>query len=82
MHAIINWRGDYRLCAAYGSMGNLEAQTFEQIYNSPKMQDIRRRLMWRTDDSCSWECRREAHDAPEGDEPEEEPALVSIKPAS
>jgi MoaA/NifB/PqqE/SkfB family radical SAM enzyme len=84
MHAIINWKGDYRLCAAYGSMGNLQTQSFDEIYNSPKMKEIRNALLWRTEKSCSWDCRFEAHDAPEGDD--EDPAqadmvsVASIKP--
>ena len=81
MHAIINWKGDYRLCANYTSMGNLQTQTFEDIYNSPKMKEIRESMMRRTESSCSWNCKLEAHDAPEGeDEPSEADLVSTIRP--
>jgi MoaA/NifB/PqqE/SkfB family radical SAM enzyme len=65
--AIINWKGDYRICSAH-TMGNFQSQSFDEIYNSAKMREIRRRMLWRTADSCSWDCHQEAYDVPEEDE--------------
>jgi MoaA/NifB/PqqE/SkfB family radical SAM enzyme len=62
--AIISWDGDYRVCSLH-TLGNLREQSFAEIYNSPKMQAIRRRMLWRTDNSCSWNCHQEAYDVPE-----------------
>jgi MoaA/NifB/PqqE/SkfB family radical SAM enzyme len=62
--AIISWDGDYRVCSLH-TLGNLREQSFAEIYNSPKMQAIRRSMLWRTDDSCSWNCHQEAYDVPE-----------------
>lgn len=62
--AIISWNGDYRVCS-FHNVGNLREQSFEEIYNGPKMQEIRRRMLWRTADSCSWNCHMEAYDVPE-----------------
>lgn len=69
--AIISWDGDYRVCSLH-TLGNLREQSFAEIYNSPKMQAIRRSMLWRTDNSCSWNCHQEAYDVPE--EVEETPA--------
>jgi MoaA/NifB/PqqE/SkfB family radical SAM enzyme len=81
VQAIIDWKGDYRICSTHRRLGNLREQTFEEIYNSPKMREIRRRMLWRSSDSCSWNCREEAYEAPELDnEPEGE--LLSISPVS
>lgn len=66
-HAIISWNGDYRICSLH-TLGNLREQTFEEIYYSSKMRDIRRKMLWRTEDSCSWNCHQEAYDVPETDE--------------
>jgi MoaA/NifB/PqqE/SkfB family radical SAM enzyme len=62
--AIISWNGDYRICSLH-TLGNLREQTFDEIYNSQKMQEIRRSMMWRTTHSCSWNCHQEAYDVPE-----------------
>ncbi len=62
--AIISWNGDYRICS-WHNVGNLREQSFEEIYNSPKVQEIRRRMLRRTADSCSWNCHLEAYDVPE-----------------
>jgi MoaA/NifB/PqqE/SkfB family radical SAM enzyme len=80
MQAIISWNGDYRVCSTHRKLGNFREQTFEEIYNSPKMREIRRKMLWRSADSCSWNCREEAYEAPELDnEPQGE--LVSIAPS-
>jgi MoaA/NifB/PqqE/SkfB family radical SAM enzyme len=62
--AIISWNGDYRICSLH-TVGNLRQQSFAEIYNSPKMQEIRRRMLWRQADSCSWNCHQEAYDVPQ-----------------
>jgi MoaA/NifB/PqqE/SkfB family radical SAM enzyme len=62
--AIISWNGDYRVCSLH-NVGNLREQSFAEIYNSPKMQEIRKRMLRRTADSCSWNCHLEAYDVPE-----------------
>jgi MoaA/NifB/PqqE/SkfB family radical SAM enzyme len=62
--AIISWDGDYRVCSLH-TLGNLREQSFAEIYNSPKMQAIRRNMLWRTGASCSWNCHQEAYDVPE-----------------
>jgi MoaA/NifB/PqqE/SkfB family radical SAM enzyme len=81
LQAIISWNGDYRVCSTHRKLGNLREQTFDDIYNSPTMREIRRRMLWRSADSCSWQCREEAYEAPELDnEPEGE--LLNITPAS
>ena len=78
--AIISWNGDYRVCSTHRQLGNLREQTFEEIYNGPKMRDIRRKMLWSAKDSCSWNCREEAYEAPELDnEPQGE--LIGIAPA-
>jgi MoaA/NifB/PqqE/SkfB family radical SAM enzyme len=63
-HAIIDWNGDYRICSLH-TVGNLREQTFDEIYNSPKLQEIRAKMLWRAEGSCSWNCHQEAYDVPE-----------------
>lgn len=74
--AIIDWRGDYRVCSLH-TLGNLAEQSFDEIYNSPKMREIRNNMLHPNAHSCSWNCHQEAYDVPEdGDEPAlGEPAL-------
>lgn len=67
LQAIISWNGDYRVCSTHRKLGNLKEQTFDEIYNSPKMREIRRRMLWHKQESCSWNCREEAYEAPELD---------------
>jgi MoaA/NifB/PqqE/SkfB family radical SAM enzyme len=62
--AIIDWNGDYRICSLH-TVGNLGQQTFDEIYNGPKMREIRSKMFWRTEDACSWNCHQEAYDVPE-----------------
>jgi MoaA/NifB/PqqE/SkfB family radical SAM enzyme len=62
--AIISWNGDYRICSLH-TLGNLRDQSFDEIYNSPKMKEIRSRMLRRTETSCSWNCHQEAYDVPE-----------------
>jgi MoaA/NifB/PqqE/SkfB family radical SAM enzyme len=62
--AIISWNGDYRVCSLH-TLGNLREQSFEEIYNSEKMQEIRSKMLRRTENSCSWNCHQEAYDVPE-----------------
>ena len=62
--AIISWNGDYRVCSLH-TLGNLREQTFDEIYDSPKMQEIRSAMLSRTAASCSWNCHQEAYDVPE-----------------
>lgn len=63
-HAIISWNGDYRVCS-WHRVGNLREQSFQEIYDSPKMREIRSNMLWRKADSCSWNCHQEAYDVPE-----------------
>jgi MoaA/NifB/PqqE/SkfB family radical SAM enzyme len=62
--AIISWNGDYRVCSLH-TLGNLREMSFDEIYNSPKMQEIRNAMVWRKATSCSWNCHQEAYDVPE-----------------
>jgi MoaA/NifB/PqqE/SkfB family radical SAM enzyme len=62
--AIIDWNGDYRVCSLH-TVGNLREQSFDEIYNSPRMREIRKNMLWRSGDSCSWNCHQEAYDVPE-----------------
>jgi MoaA/NifB/PqqE/SkfB family radical SAM enzyme len=62
--AIIDWKGDYRVCSLH-TLGNLREQRFDEIYNGPKMMEIRRRMLHRSENSCSWNCHQEAYDVPE-----------------
>ena len=61
--AIISWKGDYLVCAKH-TVGNLREQSFEEIYSSPKMREIRSRMLRRDQNSCSWNCHQEAYDVP------------------
>lgn len=80
--AIISWNGDYRICSTHRKLGNFREQSFEEIYNSPKMQEIRRRMLRRGEDSCSWNCHEEAYEAPELDGEEPQSELIGITPGS
>jgi MoaA/NifB/PqqE/SkfB family radical SAM enzyme len=81
LQAIISWNGDYRICSTHRKLGNFREQTFDEIYNSPKMREIRSRMLWHSADSCSWNCHEEAYEAPELDnEPPSE--LLRITPAT
>lgn len=62
--AIISWNGEYRVCSLH-TVGNLRDQSFDEIYNSPRMQAIRSAMLRRNDSSCSWDCHQEAYDVPE-----------------
>jgi MoaA/NifB/PqqE/SkfB family radical SAM enzyme len=62
--AIIDWNGDYRVCSLH-TLGNLRQQSFDEIYNSTRMREIRTKMLRRTEDSCSWNCHQEAYDVPE-----------------
>jgi MoaA/NifB/PqqE/SkfB family radical SAM enzyme len=70
---IITPQGDWRLCSAYRSMGNLRRQSFDDIYFSPRLRQLRRDLLARASGACSWSCGEEAYDAPDG-EAADEPA--------
>jgi MoaA/NifB/PqqE/SkfB family radical SAM enzyme len=80
--AIISWNGDYRVCSTHRKLGNLREQTFEEIFNSPKMREIRSRMLRRGEDSCSWNCREEAYEAPELDNEPQQEELLTIGPIS
>jgi MoaA/NifB/PqqE/SkfB family radical SAM enzyme len=79
LQAIISWNGDYRVCSTHAKLGNLREQTFDEIYNSPRLREIRHKMFWRSPDACSWACHEEAYEAsePEGD-PQQE--LLNIIP--
>lgn len=62
--ATIDWNGDYRVYSLH-TVGNLREQSFDEIYNSPKMREIRRQMLQRSENSCSWNCHQEAYDVPE-----------------
>ena len=61
--AVIAPTGNYRLCSAFPPFGNLRNQSFDEIYNGRRMRDLRRKLMTRAPDACSWTCRQEAYEA-------------------
>jgi MoaA/NifB/PqqE/SkfB family radical SAM enzyme len=66
-HGIIEWNGNYRVCSLH-YVGNLREQSFDEIYDNPKMQEIRRAMLQRSANSCSWNCHQEAYDVPEDSE--------------
>jgi MoaA/NifB/PqqE/SkfB family radical SAM enzyme len=75
---IISWDGNYRVCSLHRELGNFHQQTFDEIYNSPKMKEIRRNMLWRRPGSCSLDCHQEAYDVPDlEDQPPTQ--LVSIE---
>ena len=76
--AIISWKGDYRVCSTH-TLGNLREKTFAEMYTGPQMQEIRRKMLWRPKEACSWNCHEEAYDVPD-QVPEGE--LVSIAASS
>jgi len=61
--AIIKPDGDYQLCSRLPNLGNLRNQSFCDIYCGEKLREIRRRLLRRTPDACSWTCGHEAYAA-------------------
>jgi MoaA/NifB/PqqE/SkfB family radical SAM enzyme len=63
-HAIIDWQGVYRVCSLH-TAGNLREQSLDEIYDSPKMREIRNAMLARSEKSCSWNCHQEAYDVPE-----------------
>jgi MoaA/NifB/PqqE/SkfB family radical SAM enzyme len=75
---IISWDGNYRVCSLHRELGNFHRQTFDEIYNGPKMKEIRQKMLWKKAGSCSLDCHQEAYDVPDL---EEEPTsqLVSIE---
>ena len=79
--AIISWNGDYRICSTHRKLGNLRQETFEQIYNSPRLREIRHKMLWNRVNSCSWNCREEAYEAPELDN-DSQSELIGIGPAA
>jgi len=81
LQAIISLNGDYRICSLH-TVGNLREQTFEEIYNGEKIREIRQKMFWRTNESCSWNCHQEAYDVPEEDEgPSEKQTEIAPVPA-
>jgi MoaA/NifB/PqqE/SkfB family radical SAM enzyme len=82
VQAIISWNGDYRICSTHRKLGNFKEQTFAEIYDGPKMREIRHRMLWQAKTSCSWNCHEEAYEAPELDGEEPQGELVGITPAS
>jgi MoaA/NifB/PqqE/SkfB family radical SAM enzyme len=78
-HGIIDWKGDYRVCSLH-TLGNLREQSFEEIYNSPRMHEIRAAMLARSAHSCSWNCHQEAYDVPEdADEPSPQNDLIPVQ---
>ena len=76
LQGIIAWNGDYRVCSFQNRLGNFQEQTFDEIYGSSRMREIRRMMLSRSPGSCSWDCHQEAYEASE----EQEPELVDIDP--
>jgi MoaA/NifB/PqqE/SkfB family radical SAM enzyme len=79
VQAIVSWNGDYRICSTHRKLGNFNEQTLDEIYNGPKMREIRRRMLWDAAGSCSWNCHEEAYEAPELDN-ESPGELLGITP--
>jgi MoaA/NifB/PqqE/SkfB family radical SAM enzyme len=80
VQGIISWNGDYRICSTHRKLGNFNEQNFDDIYDGPKMRDIRHRMLWQRKNACSWNCHEEAYEAPELEgEPQED--LLSISSA-
>ena len=65
MQAIIKPDGGYQLCSRLPNMGNLRRQSFNEIYHGPELSQIRRRLLRKSPEACSWTCGHEAHAASE-----------------
>jgi hypothetical protein len=80
-HAIISWKGDYRVCSIHQALGNLREQTFAEIHNTPRLGEIRHKMLWRAPDACSWNCREEAYDVPAEGGEERQDQLVSLTPS-
>jgi MoaA/NifB/PqqE/SkfB family radical SAM enzyme len=80
VQAIISWNGDYRICSTHRKLGNFNEQSFREIYDGPKMREIRHRMLWQPKNACSWNCHEEAYEAPEL-ENERQEDLLSITSA-
>lgn len=80
VQGIVSWNGDYRICSTHRKLGNFNEQNFDEIYDGPKMREIRHRMLWQRKNACSWNCHEEAYEAPELEsEPQED--LLSISSA-
>jgi MoaA/NifB/PqqE/SkfB family radical SAM enzyme len=66
--AIINPTGQLRLCSVFPAFGNLREQSFREIRNCHQMRQLRRSLLRRFPDACSWSCSQEAYDVPGANE--------------
>jgi MoaA/NifB/PqqE/SkfB family radical SAM enzyme len=75
--AIIGPGGDYRLCSRFKPFGNLREQSFAAIYRSAAMRQLRRSLLRRQPDACSWICDEEAYAASD-DKPETPEATTTV----
>ena len=51
VQGIISWNGDYRICSTHRKLGNFNEQNFDDIYDGPKMREIRRRLLCSQNDA-------------------------------
>lgn len=67
---VIGSNGIYRLCSTFPAFGNLAEESFESIYDGGKMKELRKSLLRRSPDACSWKCHQEAYEAPEAKPPE------------
>ena len=82
VQAIISWNGDYRICSTHRKLGNFNEQSFKEIYDGPKMREIRHRMLWQPKNACSWNCHEEAYEAPEVDGEESQDKLLTIASGS
>lgn len=71
-HCLIPWSqviispsGLVRLCSHFPPLGDLRKQSLADIFNGPEINRIRKALLRRSPDSCSWACAQEAFDAPD-----------------
>lgn len=58
--AIITPEGNYRLCSALPSFGNLRDHTFTEIYRSERLRRLRQHLLRRDANACSRHCDEDA----------------------
>jgi MoaA/NifB/PqqE/SkfB family radical SAM enzyme len=69
---VFSWKGECRVCPVH-TLGNLREQTFAEIHEGPQMRSIRRKMLWRRPDSCSWDCHQDAYGIPD-----QAPELIGI----
>jgi MoaA/NifB/PqqE/SkfB family radical SAM enzyme len=60
MQGIIKPNGDVQVCSRFPPMGNVRHESFDGIWGGAVLRALRRRLLRRSPDACSWHCLHEA----------------------